>query len=44
MNSLPDLASFNKEEQCLVVLDDLVLEKNQAKIEKFYTLDVESLI
>jgi ABC-type dipeptide/oligopeptide/nickel transport system ATPase component len=36
MNSLPDLVSFNKEEQSLVVLDDLVLEKNQSKIEEYY--------
>jgi type IV secretory pathway VirB4 component len=36
MNSLPDLASFNKDEQSLVVLDDLVLEKNQSKIEEYY--------
>jgi uridine kinase len=36
MNSLPDLASFNKEEQSLVVLDDLVLEKYQAKIKEYY--------
>jgi hypothetical protein len=36
MNSLPDLVSFNKEEQSLVVLDDLVLEKYQAKIEEYY--------
>jgi ABC-type lipoprotein export system ATPase subunit len=36
MNSLPNLDTFNKEEQSLVVLDDLVLEKNQAKIEEYY--------
>jgi hypothetical protein len=36
INSLPDLVSFNKEEESLVVLDDLVLEKYQAKIEEYY--------
>jgi ABC-type dipeptide/oligopeptide/nickel transport system ATPase component len=36
MNSLPDLTSFDEEEQSLVVLDDLVLEKNQKKIEEYY--------
>jgi ABC-type dipeptide/oligopeptide/nickel transport system ATPase component len=36
MESLPDLKTFNEEEQSLVVLDDLVLEKNQAKIEEYY--------
>jgi hypothetical protein len=32
---LPNLDTFNKEEQSLVVFD-LVLEKNQAKIEEYY--------
>jgi ABC-type oligopeptide transport system ATPase subunit len=36
MESLPDLKTFNEEEQSLVVLDDLVLEKNQKKIEEYY--------
>jgi type IV secretory pathway VirB4 component len=36
IESLPDLESFDKEEQSLVVLDDLVLEKNQKKIEEYY--------
>jgi ABC-type dipeptide/oligopeptide/nickel transport system ATPase component len=36
IESLPDLETFNKEEQSLVVLDDLVLEKNQNKIVEYY--------
>jgi ABC-type dipeptide/oligopeptide/nickel transport system ATPase component len=33
---LPDLDKFNKEEQTLIVLDDLVLEKQQGKIEEYF--------
>lgn len=33
---LPDLDKFNKEEQSLIVLDDLVLEKQQGKIEEYF--------
>jgi hypothetical protein len=36
IESLPDLETFDKEEQSLVVLDDLVLEKNQNKIVEYY--------
>ena len=36
IENLPDVNSFNKEVQSLVVLDDLVLEKNQKIIEEFY--------
>lgn len=36
IENLPDVNSFNKEVQSLVVLDDLVLEKNQKLIEEFY--------
>jgi ABC-type dipeptide/oligopeptide/nickel transport system ATPase component len=36
VESLPDLDTFDKNEQSLVVLDDLVLVKNQSKIEEYY--------
>ena len=36
IESLPDLSTFNKDEQSLVVLDDLVLEKNQTKIIEYF--------
>jgi len=33
---LPDLNDYDKDEQSLIVLDDLVLEKNQKKISDYY--------
>ena len=36
LTNLPNVDSFSKEQQTLVVLDDLVLEKNQSQIEEFY--------
>lgn len=36
IDKAPDLDSFNKKEQTLVVFDDLVLEKNQRAIEEYY--------
>jgi Tfp pilus assembly ATPase PilU len=36
MESLPDLDKMDKEEQSLVVLDDLILEKNQTRICEFF--------
>jgi len=36
INSAPDLDTFDKKEQTLVVFDDLVLEKNQSAIEEYY--------
>jgi hypothetical protein len=36
LDNLPDVDSFDKTVQSLVVLDDLVLEKNQKQIEEFY--------
>lgn len=36
ISSAPDLDKFDKEEQSLIVLDDLVLEKNQKAIEEFF--------
>lgn len=36
IESAPDLDSFDKEEQTLIVLDDLVLEKNQKQIEQYF--------
>ena len=35
IDALPDLDSFNKEENSLVVCDDLVLEKNQKGVEQY---------
>lgn len=34
--NIPDLDKFDKEENHLVIFDDLVLEKNQSKIEQYY--------
>jgi hypothetical protein len=36
VESIPDINSFDKDLQHLVVFDDLVLEKNQQKITEFY--------
>jgi hypothetical protein len=36
ISSLPDLDDYDKNEQSLIVLDDLVLEKNQKKISDYY--------
>jgi ABC-type dipeptide/oligopeptide/nickel transport system ATPase component len=36
IESLPDLETFDKNEQTLIVLDDLVLEKNQSKICEYF--------
>ena len=36
LENLPDVDTFDKTVQSLVVLDDLVLEKNQKQIEEFY--------
>ena len=36
IDKAPDLDSLDKEEQTLVVFDDLVLEKNQSAIESYY--------
>lgn len=36
INNAPDLDKFKKDEQTLVVFDDLVLEKNQKAIEQYY--------
>jgi type IV secretory pathway VirB4 component len=37
IKSIPNLDEFNKEEQSLIIFDDLILEKNQKKIEEAYT-------
>jgi len=34
--SAPDLDAFNKKEQSLIVMDDLVLEKNQKTLEQYF--------
>jgi hypothetical protein len=36
ISSLPDLDDYNKDEQSLIVLDDLVLEKNQKRITEYF--------
>jgi ABC-type dipeptide/oligopeptide/nickel transport system ATPase component len=36
ISSAPDLDSFNKKEQSLIVMDDLVLEKNQKTLEQYF--------
>jgi type IV secretory pathway VirB4 component len=36
IQTLPELDTFDKKEQSLVVCDDLVLEKNQKKIEEYF--------
>lgn len=36
ISSAPDLDSFNKNEQSLIVMDDLVLEKNQKQLEEYF--------
>ena len=36
IGSAPDLDSFNKKEQSLVVMDDLVLERNQKQLEQYF--------
>jgi hypothetical protein len=36
ISSLPTLDDYDKNEQSLIVLDDLVLEKNQKKMEEYY--------
>jgi len=36
ISSAPDLDGFNKKEQSLIVMDDLVLEKNQKTLEQYF--------
>jgi hypothetical protein len=36
IDNAPDLDSLDKEEQTLIVLDDLVLEKNQSALEEYF--------
>ena len=36
INSAPDLDEFDKKEQTLIVMDDLVLEKNQKQLEQYF--------
>jgi len=36
INNAPDLDDLDKEEQTLIVMDDLVLEKNQKKLEEYF--------
>lgn len=36
IDSAPDLDSFDKDEQTLIVMDDLVLEKNQKQLEQYF--------
>jgi hypothetical protein len=36
INSIPDIDKLNKKDQTLIVLDDLVLEKNQRPIEEMF--------
>ena len=36
IDNAPDLDSFDKEEQTLIVMDDLVLEKNQKQLEQYF--------
>lgn len=36
LKSAPDLDSLDKEEQTLIVMDDLVLEKNQHQLEQYF--------
>ena len=36
INSAPDLDEFDKKEQPLIVMDDLVLEKNQKQLEQYF--------
>jgi hypothetical protein len=36
LSSLPNLDDYNKDEQSLIVLDDLVLEKNQKRITEYF--------
>jgi len=36
INSAPNLDDMNKEEQTLIVMDDLVLEKNQRQLEEYF--------
>lgn len=36
INNAPDLDELDKEEQTLIVMDDLVLEKNQKKLEEYF--------
>lgn len=36
INNAPDLDSLNKEEQTLIVMDDLVLERNQQQLEQYF--------
>lgn len=36
IESAPDLDSFDKNEQSLIVMDDLVLEKNQGALEQYF--------
>jgi hypothetical protein len=36
INNAPDLDGFDKEEQTLIVMDDLVLEKNQKQLEQYF--------
>ena len=36
ISNAPDLDGFDKEEQTLIVMDDLVLEKNQKQLEQYF--------
>jgi hypothetical protein len=36
IDSAPDLDNFDKKEQTLIVMDDLVLEKNQKQLEQYF--------
>jgi len=36
ISNAPDLDSLNKEEQTLIVMDDLVLERNQQQLEQYF--------
>jgi len=36
IDSAPDLDEFDKKEQTLIVMDDLVLEKNQKQLEQYF--------
>ena len=36
IDSAPNLDDFDKKEQSLIVMDDLVLEKNQKQLEQYF--------
>lgn len=36
IDNAPDLDTFDKDEQTLIVMDDLVLEKNQSALEQYF--------